>query len=85
MIFGPLRLFVKTLTAGDNYSLCNIWNLQDLSQMHLSKKVKTFCGIFSPFFKSASNFGHFEKKYYSHSLYVFPKLQTVKDMFRQNV
>ena len=27
VIFEPLRLFVKTLTADDKYSVCNIWNL----------------------------------------------------------
>ena len=84
MIFGPLRLFVKTLTAGDNYSLCNIWNLQDLSQMHLSKKVKTFCGIFSPFL-NLHQILDILKKNITLIAYVFPKLQTVKDMFRQNV
>ena len=42
-IFELLRLFVKTLTAGDKYSLGNIWNMQDLIQMQLSKKVKRFC------------------------------------------
>ena len=30
--------------------------------MQLSKKVKIFCGVFSPFLKFASNFRHFEKR-----------------------
>ena len=36
--------------------------------MQLSKKVKIFCGIFSPFLKSTSNFRHFGKKDDSHDL-----------------
>ena len=42
VIFELLRLLVITLTAGDNHSLCNIWNFQDLIQMQLSQEVKTF-------------------------------------------
>ena len=68
VIFKLLPLFVKTLTAGDKYSLSNIWNLQDLIQIQLSKKVKTFSEFFSPFLKSASNFRHFDKKGNSHGL-----------------
>ena len=30
--------------------------------MQLSKKVKIFSEFFSPFFKSSSNFEHFEKQ-----------------------
>ena len=40
VIFVIFPLFVRTLTAGDKYSLCNIWNLGDLIQMQLSKKSK---------------------------------------------
>ena len=68
LIFELLRLFVKILTPDDKYSVCNIWNLQELYQMHLSNKLRTLCKFFSPFFKSASNFQHFEKKDDSHSL-----------------
>ena len=68
MIFELLRLFVKTLTGDNKYSLCDIWNLQDLIQIHLSKKVKTFCWIFPRLLKSTSGFSHFEKRYDSHSL-----------------
>ena len=42
LIFELLRVFVKILTADHKYSLCYIWNLQVLSQMQLSKKVKIF-------------------------------------------
>ena len=67
-IFELLRLFVKTLTAGDKYSLGNIWNMQDLIQMQLSKKVKTFHCTFSPLLKSTSSCRHFEIKDDSHGL-----------------
>ena len=46
LTFELLRLFVKILTADDKYSLGNIWNLQELYQMQLSKKTKSilsFC------------------------------------------
>ena len=68
VIFEVLWIFVKTLTAGDKYSLGNIWNLQDLIQMQLSKEVKTFCWVFSPFLKSASIFRYCETKDDSPSL-----------------
>ena len=68
MIFELLQLFVKTLTADDKCSLCNISNLQELIQMQLSKKLKTFCHFFSRVLKSASNFESFGKRDYSHSL-----------------
>ena len=42
LIFELLRVFVKILTADHKYSLCYIWNLNVLSQMQLSKKVKIF-------------------------------------------
>ena len=64
LIFEVLRLFLKTLTAAGKYSLCNIWTLQELIQLQLSKKQKKIC----QFLKAASNFKHFEKKDDSHSL-----------------
>ena len=57
-----LRLFVKTLTANDKYSLCNIWNLQELSQIQLPKNIKTLSQFFCQFLKSESNFQNLEKK-----------------------
>ena len=84
MIFELLQLFVKTLTADDKCSLCNISNLQELIQMQLSKKLKTFCQFFSRVLKSASNFKSFGKRDYSHSISdVSPNLWTVKDIVRQ--
>ena len=68
MIFELFPLFVETLTWGGKYSLCNIYNLQELIQMQLSKKLKNFCHFFSPFLKSASYFKYFEEKDNSHSV-----------------
>ena len=51
-------------------------------QMHLSQKQKIFSEFFSAFFKSASNFKHFHKKM-TLIAYVFPKLTTTKNVFRQ--
>ena len=82
LIFELLRLFAKTLTADGTYSLCNIWNLQELYQMQLSKKLRTFCLFFRSSLKSASNFQDFEKKM-TLIAYIFSKLQTVKDMVRR--
>ena len=47
--------------------------------MQLSKKLKIFSRLFSPFFKFALIFQHFEKKM-TFTAYVFPKLETVKYM-----
>ena len=51
-------------------------------QMHLSQKQKTFSEFFSPFFKSALNFEHFQKKM-TLIAYVFPKLTSRKNVLRQ--
>ena len=37
-------------------------------QIHLSQKQNNFSGFFSPFFESALNFEHFQKKDDPHSL-----------------
>ena len=50
-------------------------------QMHSSQIEKGFCQLFGPFFKSTSNFEHFQKKMTLIG-YVFPKLQTPKDVAR---
>ena len=62
VIFYPLRLFVKTLTADDKCSLRNSESLLKPSQMLLSKNLKTSSPDFAQFLKSISNFKHFEKK-----------------------
>ena len=50
--------------------------------MHLSEKQKSFSQFFCAFFKSSSNFEHFQKKM-TLIAYVFPKLQTPKNVVRQ--
>ena len=51
-------------------------------QMHLCKKQKIFSEFFSPFFESALNSEHFQKKM-TLIAYVFPKLPTTKNLLRQ--
>ena len=76
-----LRLFVNTLTAHDKYSLLSRNNLIQRIQLHFSQKQKTFSEVFSAFFKSTSNFEHFQKKM-TLIVYVSPKLRTPKDVLR---
>ena len=51
-------------------------------QMHLSQKEKIFSRFFSAFFESALNSEHFQKKR-MFIAYIFPKLQTTKNLLRQ--
>ena len=51
--------------------------------MQLSRELKIFSEFSSQFLKYASNFRNFEKKKMTVIAYVFPKLQTVKDIVRQ--
>ena len=62
-----LRLLVKTLTDDEKYSLLYRENLTQPIQILLSQKRKTFTQFFSAFLKCNLNFGHFQKKDYSHS------------------
>ena len=48
-------------------------------QMHLLAKPKPFSQFFYTFFKSKSNFEHFEKKM-TLIAYVFPKLRSSKNL-----
>ena len=50
-------------------------------QMLLSQKQNIFSEFFSAFVESALNFKHFQKKMTLRA-YVFPKLQTTKDVLR---
>ena len=50
-------------------------------QMHLSQKQKTFSDFFCAFFKSTSNFEHFQTKM-TLIAYVSSKLRTPKDLVR---
>ena len=57
--FVILRLFVKSLTADNKYSRCNLDTLTQI-QTPLSFKQKTFCEFFIAVLKCAWNFEHFE-------------------------
>ena len=75
------RPFLNTLTANDTYSLNSKDKWMQKYQMHLSQKESNFSEFFSPFFESALNFEHFQKKM-ALIAYVFPKLPTTKDVLR---
>ena len=62
-----LRLFVKTLTDDEKYSLLYRENLTQPTQILLSHKRKTFSQFFSSFSKSTLNFEHFQVKDHPHS------------------
>ena len=64
------RLFPNTLIADGKYSLVNRDNLTQSTQMHLSRKQKTFSEFFSAFLKSILNFKHFLKKDKPHSWWI---------------
>ena len=67
MLCKILRLFVKTLTADDKYSLLNSDNLTQSIQTLLSQKQKTFSRTFSLLLKSTLNFEHFQQEDDRHS------------------
>ena len=75
------RPFLNTLTADDMYSLISRDKWMQIIQMHLSQKPKIFSDFFSPFFESALNFEHFQKKM-TLIAYVFPKLPNTKEVLR---
>ena len=51
--------------------------------MQLSKKQKKFLKLFCAFLKSRLKFEHFEKKKTILIAYVFPKLQSTRDVIKQ--
>ena len=57
-----LRLFVKTLTADNKYSRCNVQNCVTQVQMLYLKTKRLFVGFFIGFLKCAWNLKTFEKK-----------------------
>ena len=73
--------FLNTLTADDKYSIISSDNWMQTIQMHLSQKQNIFSQFFAPFFESALNFEHFQKRM-TLIAYVFPKLPTTKDVLR---
>ena len=62
MIFYPLALFVKTLTAGDKYSLRNSENLQEPMQMQLYEMLNPFSQYFFNLVISTPKFEQFCKR-----------------------
>ena len=62
-----LRLFVKTLTDDDKYSVLYRDNLPHSIQILLSQKQITFSKFFAAFSKSALSFVHIQKKDDTHS------------------
>ena len=68
------------MTTDDKHSLRNRGNLPQLIQMQLSKKQKTFSQFFVPFLKFSSDFKDSEKKKDDRITYVFPKLETAKQV-----
>ena len=64
------RLFPTTLIADGKYSLVNRDNLTQSTQMHLSRKQKTFSQFFSASLKSSLKFKHFLKKDEPHSWWI---------------
>ena len=81
MLCKILRLFVITLTAGDNYFFVNREKLTQSIQILLSQKQKTSSQFFSAFLKCTLIFEHFQKKMILIGD-VFPKLQTPKKVIR---
>ena len=65
-----LRLFVKTLTADNNYSRCNMQNFEQQVQAPLSQKEKTFSQCFIAYLKCTWNSKHFETKDEHYSLII---------------
>ena len=75
------RRFLNTLTADDKYFLNRKDKWMQTIQILLSQKQNIFSGVFSPFFESALNFEHFQKKM-TVIAYAFPKLPTTKYVLR---
>ena len=75
-----LGLFVNTLTACDNYALCNSQNLLQPIQVQLSKK--NFLNSLLHFWNINQIFNVFKNKMKLIAS-VFKKLQTSKDVVRQ--
>ena len=59
------------MSAVDKCSLPKRDNLKEPIHMQLSQKLKTFSQFFSLFSKSRLNFECFQKKYESHSFFIF--------------
>ena len=67
VLWKILRLFFKTSTDDEKYSLLYRDNLTQPIQILLSEKQKNFSEFFSAFYKCTLNFAHFQKKDDPHS------------------
>ena len=76
-----LGIFVNTLTAVEKYSLHNGENLRQPIQMYLSKKQKCFFKFFALLWNVHQILNSLKRKM-SRIVYIFPKLQTMKDVIR---
>ena len=77
-----LGIFFNTLSADNKYPVQECEHLRLLTQMQLSQKQKNnFSKFFGPFQESTSNFDALKKKMIVIG-YVFPELQTVKNLLR---
>ena len=83
VIYKILKLFVKILTAHEKYSLLSRDNLTEPIHMQWAKKENNFSKFFAAFLKSKLNFENFQKKEMALIAYVFPKLQSVKGVARE--
>ena len=82
VICEVLGVFVNTLSVADKYFLHSSQNFPQRIEKQVSKKQKTFSQVFVPFLKLTFNFNCFFKKM-TITVYVFPKLRTVKNVIRQ--
>ena len=67
VLWKILRLFFKTSTDDEKYSLLYRDNLTQPIQILLSEKQKNFSEFSSAFYKCTLNFAHFQKKDDPHS------------------
>ena len=66
------RLFAKTMTDNEKYTLLYRHNLTQPIWILLYQKQNTFSQFFSAFLKSALNFEYFQKKDDPHSRCISP-------------
>ena len=77
-----LRVFVKTLTADDKYSVLNRDNLLQDVQMQLSQKRKTFSPSFFLHFRNLDSISNIFEKKMTLIADVFLNLRTAKNVVR---
>ena len=75
------RLFLKTLTPDENYSLRNMQIFWQQIQTLLSQKGKYLCGFFIAFLKCAWNLKHSEKKEEYPSLIISEIIASERDFY----